>query len=116
MERDFTVKDSGKRQEYASGMVRDVQDDKPNYNLIWRPMLKRWAMLMTKATKKYGKHNWKKADSSEELERFEESAFRHLMQWLDGETDEDHASAVLFNIAAAEMVKEKLAKKERGEK
>lgn len=104
----FQTKDSGKREEFTSGMVRDTQDDKPRYDLVDRAMLKRWAELMGRGAKKYGDNNWRKASGEPELQRFEASAFRHLMQWLDGDTTEDHASAVFFNIAGAEMVKEKV--------
>ncbi|MER7420034.1 hypothetical protein ABT346_25195 [Micromonospora peucetia] len=41
----------------------------------------------------------------EELDRAKGSALRHLMQWLCGEDDEDHAAAVVFNIMAAEFVR-----------
>jgi hypothetical protein len=34
-----------------------------------------------------------------------------MMQWLNDETDEDHSSAISFNVAAAEMVREKLLQK-----
>jgi len=106
--RGFTTKDSGKRVEFESGMVRDIQDDKPRYDLLDRPFLKRWAELMGRGAKKYGENNWKKAASEAELRRFEASAIRHLFQWLEGDTSEDHAVAVAFNLAGAEMVKEKL--------
>jgi hypothetical protein len=105
---EFKVKDSGKRQEYKSGMVRDTQDDKPDYTLIDMTFLKRLAAHMTKGAKKYGRRNWQNANSEEELERFKSSALRHMMQWLAGEEEEDHMAAVAFNLAAAEYVKEKL--------
>lgn len=107
MSKEFVTKDSGIREEYASGMKRDTQNGKPDYTLIERAFLKRWAALMTRGAEKYGRENWKKANSKEELERFRSSAFRHFMQWLDGEEDEDHAVAVAFNIAAAEHLKNK---------
>lgn len=107
----YTTKDSGKRQEFSTGMKRDVQEGKPRYDLLDRPMLKRWAGLMARGAEKYGENNWKKAETEEELRRFESSALRHMMQWLDGEIDEDHASACMFNIAGAEMVKSKLEQK-----
>jgi hypothetical protein len=97
----FVVKDSGTRQEYASGMRRDTQDGKPDYTLIDRAFLKRWAMHMVKGKAKYGEDNWRLASSEEELKRFQKSALRHLIQWLDGEDEEDHAAAVAFNVAAA---------------
>lgn len=106
---EFVVKDSGQRQEYASGMVRDVQDDKPMVRLIRSgPMYMRWAIHLTKGAVKYGRDNWTLANSEEELERFKDSAARHFEQWLNGERDEDHAAAVFFNINAAEYVQGRL--------
>lgn len=106
---DFVTKDSGERIEYASGMRRDVQTGKPRYELIDRAFLKRWAELMARGADKYGADNWRLANSDEELARFKGSALRHLMQWLEDETDEDHAVAVAFNLAAAEYVKKRIA-------
>ncbi len=104
----FLTKDSGERQEFSTGMKRDVQTGKPRYDLLDREMLKRWAELMARGAEKYGENNWKKAATEEEYERFRASAIRHMFQWLDGELDEDHASAIYFNVAGAEMVRAKL--------
>lgn len=111
----FLTKDSGEREEYASGMVRDTQEDKARFDLM-RPkgipyeaqFLTRVAQLMTRGAKKYGFRNWENANSVEELERFENSAERHMQQYLAGERDEDHAAAVVFNILAAETLRYKL--------
>jgi hypothetical protein len=107
----FLVKDSGERKLYPSGMNRDTQEGKPNYNLIDKEFLKRLATHLTKGAVKYGRDNWRKANSQEELERFQDSALRHMMQWLDGDIDEDHMSAVVFNLFAAEYVKDILDEK-----
>lgn len=104
----FVVKDSGKRKEYASGMKRDTTEGKPMYSLIDRDFLYRLAIHMTKGAEKYGKDNWRLAKSQEELDRFKDSALRHMMQWLNGDADEDHMSAVAFNLAAAEYVKRRM--------
>ena len=94
---------------YKFGMVRDITGDKIDYLLIRDgSMFKRWAIHLTTGAKIYGKRNWMKADGKKELQHFKESASRHFEQWLNGETDEDHASAVFFNINGAEHVKEKL--------
>jgi len=104
----YIVKDSGVRQTYNSGMNRDIQDGKPNYNLIDKDFLRRLADHLTKGAIKYGRGNWRKAESEEELLRFQDSAFRHMMQWLNNEVDEDHMSAVVFNLMAAEYTKIKI--------
>lgn len=105
----FITKDSGERQEFSTGMKRDTTSGKIRYDLVDMPMLKRWAELMTRGAVKYGPHNWKKAATKEEMDRFKESAFRHFMTWFLGEdTEEDHAAAIYFNVAGAEMVKQKL--------
>jgi hypothetical protein len=62
-------------------------------------------MLMARGAEKYDERNWEQAAGDEEYGRFLESAFRHFMQWFNGELDEDHAAAVLFNIMGAEYVK-----------
>lgn len=101
----FVVKDSGARESYESGMVRDTQEGKADFLLIRSgPMLERWAEHLTKGAEKYGPDNWTLADSEAELRRFRASAARHFEQWLAGDRDEDHAAAVFFNLNAAEYV------------
>ena len=111
----FVVKDSGQRQSFESGMMRDVATGKLH---IWRvflgPMLRRWARHVTLGAEKYpdvspGVPNWTLATGTEELQRYRDSAARHFEQWMQGETDEDHAAAVIFNINGAEYVKERLS-------
>lgn len=106
----YTIKDSGERKQFASGMVRDIADDKINWSLIADgPMFQRWAQHLTNGAKKYAARNWMQAQGQEELDRFRESAFRHFMQWYLGDVDEDHASAVYFNINGSEYCKERFA-------
>lgn len=108
---DFLIKDSGERQSFSGGMVRDISEGKIDYSLIMDgPMIKRWAIHLTNGAKKYAKRNWMKAEGDEEYNRFRESALRHFVQWFYGEEDEDHASAVYFNINGAEHLKQVLNK------
>jgi hypothetical protein len=104
----FVTKDSGERVDYPSGMRRDVADNKARFDLIPLPMLRRLAELYGRGAVKYGDNNWQLADSKEELQRFKASAFRHFIQWLEGDREEDHGAAVFFNITAAEHVLTKL--------
>ena len=104
----FTVKDSGKREQFSGGMVRDVADDKIDYSLIYDgPMLDRWADHLTKGAKKYAARNWMLAEGDAELRRFKASAARHFRQWMRGDTDEDHAAATFFNINGYEYLRNK---------
>lgn len=109
----FTVKDSGQRSQFVGGMVRDTEDGKIDFARVFDgPMLERWAALLTKGATKYpdfgpGVPNWKLAVGEAERVRFQKSAVRHFVQWLRGDTDEDHAAAVFFNINGHEYVVEK---------
>lgn len=110
----FETKDSGQRQDLANGMVRDVADDKPDWTLLLDgPLLRRWCELLQRGAKKYGKRNWTRCltanpgDSRDQTKaRFLESAFRHFMQWVQGDRDEDHAAAVVFNMNGYEAMLE----------
>ena len=98
----FITKDSGKRILYKSGFNRDIQDGKPRYDLIPPAMIKRIAELYMRGAVKYGDNNWQKAKTPEEMQRFKASAWRHFVQYMSGETDEDHMAAVCFNLFALE--------------
>ena len=102
----FVVKDSGKREQFESGMVRDTTEGKVDYTLVLDgPMFTRWAEHLTKGAVKYKKRNWMQANGQAEYDRFRESAMRHFVSYLDGLTDEDHAAGVFFNINGMEFVK-----------
>lgn len=109
----FETKDSGKREEFTSGMVRDTQEGKANFALTYDgPLLERWAALLTRGAVKYAKRNWMKASGQAELERFKESAARHFAQWMRGDMEEDHAAAIAFNVNGAEYVKDRIEGKD----
>ena len=114
MDQNFVIKDSGQHKEFASGMMRDIDDNKIDYTTVLDgPMLERWVVHLTKAKKKYpdvrpGVANWTLAAGEEEMVRFRKSAMRHFFQWLRGDRDEDHASAIYFNVNGYEFVREKL--------
>lgn len=111
----YAIKDSGKRETFMSGMVRDTQEGKIEYDRILDgPMFDRWSEHLTKGAVKYpdspdGSANWTKATGAAELRRFRKSAFRHFRAWMRGDTDEDHAAGVFFNINGAEYVKDRMA-------
>lgn len=96
----YKTKDSGKRVEFKSGMRRDTTEGKPRYDLIPLEPLRRLAELYARGAEKYGDRNWQLANSKEEMNRFRASAWRHFVQYMNGETDEDHAIAACWNLFA----------------
>ena len=88
------MNDSGKRQEFATGAVRDTADDKPRPELISPIALRRLAQWLGDGAKKYKARNWEKGIP---LSRTLASLLRHLNAWQLGETDEDHLAAVFCN-------------------
>jgi hypothetical protein len=92
-----TIKDSGQRESFAGGAVRDIQDDKPRYELIPPAPLYRLAMHYAGGAAKYAPWNWAKGMP---LSRALASLERHLQQYKEGDTEEDHLAAVAWNAFA----------------
>lgn len=112
---DYVTKDSGERAQFESGMQRDTEKGKPRFDLMLaegvpyeEQMITRFAKLLGRGAEKYNDRNWEQADSDAEMARMKSSAFRHFMQWMCGETDEDHAAGAIFNILAFETTKYKV--------
>lgn len=111
----FVVKDSGVREEYANGFVRDTEDGKYDYarvlqieglHLIPIEALERWGAHMVKGAEKYGEDNWRQARGLVAVARFIRSLCRHTVQFIRKDRTEDHAAAVCFNVWAAELTPE----------
>lgn len=90
----FVTHDSGARTTYETGAQRDLQEDKPRFDLIPMSALRRVAELYTRGAKKYGTDNWQKGMP---LRDTYGSLFRHLAAWAEGQEDEDHLAAVVWN-------------------
>lgn len=97
IERKFETKDSGKRQEFNTGAVRDIQEGKGRFDLISPLALKRLAGVYERGAVKYGDRNYEKGIP---LGRFLDSAERHLNDYKEGKRDEDHMAQALWNIAS----------------
>lgn len=102
MNRGYTnVKDSGKRESFPTGAVRDTEEGKPRIDLFLKYVpigaINRIATHYVNGARKYGDHNWQKGIPTS---RCISSAFRHLYQYLIGDRTEDHLAAVCFNVIA----------------
>lgn len=89
------VKDSGKRESFSTGAVRDTAEGKGRYDLLPAYALHRLARHFENGAVKYGDENWRKGIP---LRRFMDSAIRHMLKFLEGHRDEDHAAAAAWNI------------------
>lgn len=97
------VQDSGKRQEFNTGAVRDIQEGKGRYDLISPIALQRLAKHYENGAKKYGEGNWEKGMP---LSRYLDSLIRHAYKLVMGMDDEDHAAAIAWNAFAYIHTKE----------
>jgi hypothetical protein len=100
------MKDSGKRETFETGAVRDTAEGKPRIDLISPFATEKLAEWLTAGAKKYGERNWEKGIS---LERHLQSLLRHLTKFQQGVEDgEDHLVAVfcnaMFMVHTREMV------------
>ncbi len=101
----YTTKDSGQRESFGTGSVRDTREDKGRFDLISPIGVKRLAQLYERGAAKYGDRNWEKGQP---LSRYLDSALRHLYQLLANENDEDHAAAVAWNVFSFMHTEEKI--------
>ena len=93
----YTVKDSGSREEFTTGSVRDTRVGKGRFDLI-PPYAERLLALHFEAgASKYGDNNWLKGQP---LMRYVDSLRRHMNEVLTGKMDEDHMVSVIWNAIA----------------
>lgn len=91
------LEDSGERQQFDTGAVRDPARGKGRYDLISPYGLKRLALHYEAGAAKYADRNWEKGIPAS---RCFSSAVRHLFRWIAGERKEDHLAAAAWNIFA----------------
>lgn len=98
------LKDSGNRREFETGAVRDMQEGKGRCDLLPACALLRLAKHYEAGAMKYEARNWEKGIP---ISVMIDSAMRHLLKYMDGQTDEDHLAAVAWNILGAMWMEEK---------
>ena len=100
------MQDSGKRQTFETGAVRDTAEGKPRPDLISPFAMERLAEWLRLGSLKYSERNWERGLP---ISRSTASLHRHLMKFQQGCTDEDHIAAILCNAMfiahTQEMVK-----------
>jgi len=89
------IKDSGKRQKFATGSRRDTRDGKGRFDLLPFRALRKLAVHFEKGSLKYGDRNWEKGQP---LSRYMDSALRHSASVMEGRTDEPHLESAVWNL------------------
>lgn len=98
------IQDSGDRRKFETGAVRDMQNGKGRMDLLPACAIIRLSKHFEEGAKKYSDRNWEKGIP---IHSFIDSALRHLMKYLDGQTDEDHLCAAAWNCICAMWTEEK---------
>ena len=101
----FNASNDGRR--FSSGAQRDSAEGKPRPDLLSPFATMRKARVMALGAVKYGERNWEKGMP---LSVFLASANRHLLQFMMGMTDEDHAAHCAFNLDAIMHGQEMIAR------
>jgi len=90
-----TIKDSGDRTQFESGAVRDMHAGKGRYDLLPMCVIDRLAKHYEAGALKYSDRNWEKGIPAHS---FADSAMRHFCKYMDGQNDEDHLIAAIWNL------------------
>jgi hypothetical protein len=89
------MQDSGERQQFDTGAIRDTAEGKGMPSLISPELIFRLSQWLELGAKKYAPRNWEKGIY---ISRCLDSAIRHLFKYLAGWDDEDHLAAIACNI------------------
>lgn len=98
------LKDSGTRRTFETGAVRDMAEGKGRFDLLPMCVLIRLAEHYENGCQKYGERNW---EGGIPTSSFADSAMRHLVKYMDGQTDEDHLIAAIWNLCGLAWTEEK---------
>lgn len=89
------IKDSGQRENFNTGSVRDCREGKGRFDLLPLFAEEELSKHFEAGALKYGDNNWLKG---QQLSRYLDSARRHLNKAARGQTDENHFVAAAWNI------------------
>ncbi len=90
--------EQGENRVFSTGAQRDTAEGKLRMSLLPQAALKRVMKRYLDGAEKYGENNWMKGMP---MSAYYDCAHRHLEAWWSGETGEDHAAAVVWNMLCA---------------
>lgn len=90
-----TILDSGERTVFETGAVRDMHEGKGRMDLLPLSAVIELSKHCEEGAKKYGEHNVDKGIPQHSLC---DSAMRHLVKYMRGDSDENHLRAACWNL------------------
>ena len=99
--------DSGHRQQFNGGAVRDTAEGKPRPDLLSPFAMRRLGQWARLGGQKYTDRNWERGMP---LTRCIASCYRHLLAVMAGDMDEDHLAAVAWNAMAVMHYEEMISR------
>jgi hypothetical protein len=84
-------------EKFSTGSRRDSRTGKGRFDLIPWDVITLLSKRFESGANSYGDRNWEKGQP---LGRYLDSGLRHLFQFLEGRTDEDHHIAAIWNLIA----------------
>ena len=94
----YNIKDSGKRKIFDTGANRDISSGQGRFDLLPPATVKALAIHYEKGCNKYGDRNWEKGIP---ISNYSSSGLRHIFQFIDGQNDENHLIAAIWNLVCA---------------
>lgn len=78
-------------------LLREDKTGKIDYTYLLelKPLIDRICKRLQEGEIKYDRLNWR---NCEDPLTYKQSAIRHMFQYLNGETDEDHGTASIINL------------------
>ena len=90
------MQDSGERQSFETGAVRDSATNKPRIDLISPFALQRLGEWLRLGAQRYTERNWEKGIP---VSRCIASLYRHLVAYHAGDRRENHLAAIMVNAS-----------------
>lgn len=108
--------DSGTRQQFEGGGVRDTAEGKPRFDLLWpkdvpyeAQFLTQVAQVLQQGAEKYEPRNWELFHTEEAREHAQGSLGRHYANYMAGSTDEPHLILMACNLLMLATIEWKIA-------
>jgi len=95
MSKIWEIKDSGERQSFNTGAVRDTQQGKGRYDLLPFRTIEHLSKHYEAGCLKYGNRNW---EIGMPISRYLDSSIRHLFKFVLGKDKEDGENHLISSI------------------